>query len=148
MALVLCPLLLAAAATAGVSVVFSISFNFANVIVLPLLLGIGVDSGVHMVHRYRESSTRIDASSSAETAGRSLLGTSTAQAVFFSALTTIASFGSLALSSHVGFSSLGKLLVIGVTLTLVCNLVVLPALIAYRENAGREPATDSARAET
>jgi len=148
MALVLCPLLLAAAATAGISVVFSISFNFANVIVLPLLLGIGVDSGVHMVHRFRESSTRMDGSGSAETAGRSLLGTSTAQAVFFSALTTIASFGSLALSSHVGFSSLGKLLVVGVSLTLVCNLVVLPALIALRENAGRAPATDGARAET
>jgi len=135
MALVLFPLLLAAAATAGLSIVFGISFNFGNVIVLPLLLGIGVDSGVHMVHRFRAGSARVDASGSAESAGRGLLGTSTAQAVFFSALTTIASFGSLALSAHVGFSSLGKLLMIGVTLTLVCNLVVLPALLALRRTS-------------
>jgi len=85
-----------------------------------------------MVHRFREGSARVDASGNAESAGRGLLGTSTAQAVFFSALTTIASFGSLALSAHVGFSSLGKLLVIGVALTLLCNLVLLPALIARR----------------
>ena len=50
---------------------------------------------------------------------------------------SISSFGSLAFSSHVGFSSLGKLLVIGVTLTLVCNLVVLPALIVYRARRAR-----------
>ena len=134
MALVLQPLLLAATATAGMAVVFDIDFNFANVIVLPLLLGIGVDSGVHMVHRFRESDSLQagEAGAGPAAASRALLGTSTAQAVFFSALTTISSFGSLALSPHVGFSSLGKLLVVGVAFTLVCNLVVLPALTAHR----------------
>jgi len=148
MLLVLLPLLLAAAATAALSVAFAIPFNFANVIVLPLLLGIGVDSGVHMVHRFRESSAQIDAAGAAESAGRELLGTSTAQAVLFSALTTIASFGSLALSSHVGFSSLGKLLVIGVVLMLMCNLVVLPALIARRELGVHTPEPEVTRAES
>jgi hypothetical protein len=61
-----------------------------------------------------------------------LLGTSTARAVFFSALTTMGSFGSLSLSTHPGLASLGQLLLIGVTFTLLCNLVLLPALIVGR----------------
>lgn len=129
--LVLFPLLLAASATTAAAVVFGIPFNFANVVVLPLLLGIGVDSGVHMVHRFRDAALVAPGEGGLRAdAGRGLLGSSTAQAVLFSALTTIVSFGSLALSSHTGFASLGQLLVIGVSLTLVCNLVVLPALIA------------------
>jgi predicted RND superfamily exporter protein len=54
---------------------------------------------------------------------------STARAVFYSALTTLASFGSLALSVHPGMGSMGKLLTVGIVLMLVCNLIVLPALI-------------------
>jgi len=59
-----------------------------------------------------------------------LLGTSTARAVAFSALTTIASFGSLGLATHRGLATLGQLLTLGVGFTLACNLLVLPALIA------------------
>ncbi|MCH7601005.1 MAG: MMPL family transporter, partial [Myxococcales bacterium] len=59
-----------------------------------------------------------------------VLGTTTARAVFFSALTTITSFGTLAFSSHVGLSGLGTLLTVGMSLTVICNLVVLPALLA------------------
>jgi hopanoid biosynthesis associated RND transporter like protein HpnN len=128
MALVLVPLLLAAAATAAASVVLGIPFNFGNVVVLPLLLGVGVDSGIHLVHRHRESLER----AAPATPELDLLGTSTAQAVFFSALTTMGSFGSLALSSHPGIASLGKLLLVGVSFTLICNLIVLPALVALR----------------
>ncbi|MFQ5668694.1 MAG: MMPL family transporter, partial [Candidatus Binatia bacterium] len=115
---VLIPLVLAGASTAAASVVLGIPFNFANVIVLPFLLGFGVDSGIHLVHRQRTGLR----------AGENLLETSTARAVFFSALTTIASFGSLGLSPHRGMASLGHMLTIGVCLTLVCTLVVLPAL--------------------
>ena len=102
--------------------------NFFNVVVVPLLLGAGVDSGIHLVHRHRvaiEAGERVSPE-------RELLTTSTAQAVFFSALTTMGSFGSLAFSNHMGLSSLGTLLMIGVTWTLLANLVVLPALIAGR----------------
>jgi hopanoid biosynthesis associated RND transporter like protein HpnN len=125
--LVLIPLLLAAALTTATAVLLGIHFNFANVVVLPLLLGIGVDSGIHLVHQHRALHGRELESATPET---ELLGSSTAQAVLFSALTTMGSFGSLAFSTHPGIASLGQLLLIGVTYTLLCNLVVLPALIA------------------
>jgi hopanoid biosynthesis associated RND transporter like protein HpnN len=118
-ALVLIPLALASALTVATAVLLDIPFNFADVIVLPLLLGIGVDSGIHLVHRARASREGMS----------NLLGTSTARAVGFSALTTIASFGSLGLASHRGLATLGQLLTVGVSFTLLCNLIVLPALI-------------------
>jgi hypothetical protein len=121
-ALVLIPLLLASALTVATAVLADIPFNFADVIVLPLLLGIGVDSGIHLVHR-----VRVVAESEVN-----LLATSTARAVTFSALTTIASFGSLGFATHLGLATLGRLLTIGVGFTLVCNLIVLPALIRRR----------------
>jgi hypothetical protein len=125
--LVLTPLLLAALLTGAIAAATGIAFNFVNVVVLPLLLGIGVDSGIHLVHRYR-----VSAGEHRRIGGDELLGTSTAHAVFFSALTTMASFGTLALSGHGGISSMGQLLLIGVLLMLACNLVVLPALISLR----------------
>ena len=129
--LVLSPLLLSAALTGAFMVVLGISFNFVNVIVLPLLFGIGVDCGIHLVHR-----SRIPVA-----AGEGLLGTTTARAIYYSALTTVASFGTLSFSSHSGMASLGGVLVIGMTLTVVSNLVVLPALIALRNDfaAARSP---------
>ncbi len=121
-ALVLIPLLLASALTVAAAVLAGIPFNFADVIVLPLLLGIGVDSGIHLVHRARVIG-----------GGEvNLLATGTARAVAFSALTTIASFGSLGLATHLGLATLGRLLTLGVGFTLVCNLIVLPALIRLR----------------
>jgi hypothetical protein len=123
--LVLVPLLLGAALTGAAMVVLGIPYNFVNVIVLPLLLGIGVDSGIHLVHQAEHQPD----------AGR--LGSTTARAVFYSAVTTITSFGSLAFSAHAGMASLGTLLVVGLLLVLGCNLLVLPALLAWR----RGPAT-------
>src|SRR3546814_642853 len=95
-------------------------FNFANLIVLPLLLGLGVASGIHLVMRAR-----------AERAGTALMQTSTPRAVVFSALTTIGSFGSLAISTHRGTASMGELLTIAIGYTLICTLIVLPALMAW-----------------
>jgi hopanoid biosynthesis associated RND transporter like protein HpnN len=118
--LVMVPLTLAGLLTGAISVLVGLPINFADVIVLPLLLGIGVDSGIHMVHRYR----------SATDPKTDLLATSTSRAVLWSALTTIASFGSLAFASHRGMASLGQLLTLGIALTLIANLMVLPALIA------------------
>jgi len=125
--LVMTPLVLAGVLTGAIAGLLGISFNFVNVVVLPLLLGIGVDSGIHLVHRFRVAEQSPEGASGAQ-----LLGTSTAQAVFFSALTTMASFGSLALSNHGGIASLGQMLLIGVTAMLTCNLIVLPALISRR----------------
>ncbi len=117
-ALVLTPLLLAALLTAAAAVVFGIPINFADVIVVPLLLGIGVDSGIHLVHRFRVGAP-----------SDGILDTSTSRAVFWSALTTIASFGSLGLASHQGLATLGQLLTLGVGMTLISNLIFLPALL-------------------
>ncbi|MCG8588058.1 MAG: MMPL family transporter [Proteobacteria bacterium] len=120
--LVLLPLSLGALLTVGTMVLLGIEWNFANVIVVPLLLGIGVDSGIHLVHRAVEGARR----------PTELLGTTTARAVAYSAFTTIASFGSLAFSSHRGMASLGILLVIGMLAMLFSNLITLPALLAWR----------------
>ena len=120
--LVFAPLLLSSTLTCAAIVLIDQPFNFANVIVIPLLLGIGVDSGIHLVDR----SKHMLASEGA------LLGTTTARAVFYSAITTSVSFGTLAFSSHRGMASLGIVLTIGMTFTILCNLVVLPALIEWR----------------
>jgi hopanoid biosynthesis associated RND transporter like protein HpnN len=116
-ALVLSPLALAALLTVAATVVLSQPFNFANVIVLPLLFGLGVAGGIHIVSRGRN-------------APQGILHTSTPRAVVFSALTTIASFGALALSGHRGTASMGLLLTIAITLTMASTLIVLPALLA------------------
>ena len=118
--LVLTPLLTAAVITGGVSVLAGMPLNFANVIALPLLLGIGVDSGIHIIHRYRTDLPD----------GRSILATSSARAVTVSSLTTMGGIGNLALSPHAGTASLGLLLTLGIGITLACMLLVLPALLA------------------
>jgi hopanoid biosynthesis associated RND transporter like protein HpnN len=94
-----------------------LSFNFANIIVLPLLLGIGVDSGIHLLHRLRSSAPQ-----------EALLG-NTARGVFFSALTTIASFGTLSISDHRGTASMGLLLTIGTLVVMLSTLSLIPALV-------------------
>jgi len=122
--LVLCPLLLSLLITVACMVVVNVPFNFTNVIVIPLMLGIGVDSGIHLVHRWhsRSQNTKYE-----------LLQSTTARAIFYSALTTVISFGSLAFSSHNGMSSMGTLLTIGMISTVLCNLIVLPALLEWRQ---------------
>lgn len=120
--LVFAPLVLSALLTIAASVLFNLPFNFANVIVLPLLFGLGVAGGIHLVMRERAE---------AEGGGdNAALETSTPRAVIFSSLTTIGSFGSIALSSHPGTSSMGVLLTIAIALTLTSTLLVLPALMA------------------
>ena len=117
--LVLIPLLTAAVITGGISVLAGIPLNFANVIALPLLLGIGVDSGIHIIHRFRTDLPD----------GKNILATSSARAVVVSSLTTMGGVGNLALSPHAGTASLGMLLTLGIGVTLACMLLVLPALL-------------------
>ena len=122
-ALVLSTLALGSLLTCASMVLLGMSFNFANILVLPMLFGIGVDSGIHLVHR-----ARYDAEHPEEASG-SLVETSTAGAVFYSAMTTTLSFGTLALSAHKGMQGLGIMLTIGMFWTVVANLIVLPALL-------------------
>ena len=119
--LVLIPVALAFAITAGITVLIDLPFNFANIITLPLLLGIGVDNGIHMVRRSRELSG---------TQGH-VLGTSTSRAILFSTITTLVSFGTLALSSHLGMASMGILLGVGLAVLLIVVMIVLPALLDW-----------------
>ena len=120
----LLPLILAGLYTLATKVVLGLSLNFANIIVLPLLFGLGVSSSVHMVMRRRRVMRR-----GVDDERHDLLRTSTPRAVLFSALTTAASFGSLAISAHRGMSSMGLLLTIAIAYTLVSILIVLPAIM-------------------
>jgi uncharacterized protein len=114
--LVLAPLALAGLLTLGTSAALGMSLNFANIITLPLMLGIGVAFDVYFVMRWR--------------AGRSdLLQSSTARAILFSALTTGTAFGSLAISDHPGTAEMGKLLSLALFYTLLATFLVLPALL-------------------
>ncbi|MFV1984133.1 MAG: MMPL family transporter [Thiohalomonadales bacterium] len=123
--LVLSPLLLAALFTTAVAVLLNIPFNFSNIIAIPLLFGIGVDNGIHMISRSRSGVSN----------HFHLLHTSTTRAVVLSAFTTIASFGNLGYSSHPGTASMGQLLTIGVVLTLFSTLLILPVLLAnFKKN--------------
>ena len=118
--LVLLPLLMTAILTSASTVVMNNPFNFANIIIIPLLFGLGVDGGIYIMYRLR-SPDRED----------SVLHTSTARAVFFSQLTTLCSLVSMAFTPHLGLASMGQLLAIGLILTMLCTLIVLPAF-AYK----------------
>jgi hopanoid biosynthesis associated RND transporter like protein HpnN len=120
------PLALAAVLTCASLAVLGEPFNFANVIVLPMLIGMSVDSGVHLVHRHRSEPEEED-----------VLATSTARAVLFSTLTTMLAFGSLAFAPHRGIAAIGRLLTIGVALVLLCYVVVLPAVLEWDDRRRR-----------
>ena len=115
--LVLAPLILSALLTLTVAVLLPLPLNFANIIALPLLLGVGVAFNIYFVMNWREGR-------------RLLLGSATARAIVFSALTTGTAFGSLALSAHPGTASMGDLLLISLACTLLASLVFVPALLA------------------
>ncbi|MEM8592544.1 MAG: MMPL family transporter [Pseudomonadota bacterium] len=114
---IIIPLIAAAAFAAAAAATLGIAFNYANVIVLPLIVGLGVDSGIHLALRHR----------SVRDTGQ-LFRTNTPRAVVFSGLTTIAAFGSLALSDHQGTASMGIMLAVAVFLTLATTLIWTPAL--------------------
>jgi uncharacterized protein len=116
-ALVLAPLLLSALMTLLVAVLLPLPLNFANIIALPLLLGVGVSFNIYFVMNWAAGR-------------RDPLKSATARAIVFSALTTATAFGSLALSAHPGTASMGKLLLISLGCTLLASLMFIPALLA------------------
>lgn len=127
MVLALLPMLAGMALLLGIMGWLNIPLNPANMIVLPLILGLGVDNGVHIMHEYR-----------ARTAVFSLRS-STASAVVMNSLTNIVGFGCLMLSDHRGLYSLGLVLAIGMACCLVTSLISLPALLMLRSPAPRSP---------
>ena len=115
----LIPMLLACVATTSIMVLIGLPFNFANIIALPLIVGIGVDSTLHIIHRHINH----------DGLSMNFMRTSTARGVILSTLTTMASFGNLAISPHAGTGSMGLLLSLGLSVTLISTLGCLPLLL-------------------
>jgi len=101
----------------GVMGFFGVPLNPANIMILPLVIGIGVTNGIHILNRYAEEQTP------------SILSRSTGKAVFVSGLTAIAGFGSLVLAKDRGIHSLGVVMAAGVTSCMVAALMFLPTLL-------------------
>ena len=114
--LTLVPLLLACVVTLEICVLVGLPLNFANIIALPLLLGVGVAFKIYYIMAWREGQTR-------------LLQSVLTRAVTFSALTTATAFGSLWFSSHPGTSSMGKLLAISLLTTMAAAALFQPVLM-------------------
>jgi uncharacterized protein len=121
--LTLVPLLVAGAVTLEICVLIGLPLNFANIVAMPLLLGVGVAFKIYYVTAWRSGRNN-------------LLQTSLTRAIFFSALTTATAFGSLWLSSHPGTSSMGKLLALSLVTTLAAVLLFQPALMGKPRDVG------------
>ncbi len=117
---------------AGLMGWLGVPFNPANIMTLPLVIGIGVTNGIHILNRYAEERTP------------GILSRSTGKAVLVSGLTAIAGFGSLILAKHRGIHSLGFVMASGIALCMVAGLTFLPALLAMlggRGNLIKKPGT-------
>ncbi|MCX7806709.1 MAG: hypothetical protein N3A38_16210 [Planctomycetota bacterium] len=125
----------------GVMALAGLRFNAANIFVLPLLLGIGVVNGIHLLNRFRQDGFPAIC--------KPLLGTSTGTCMLGCSLTTIVGFSVLMLNPHRGIQSLGAVMSIGMVTTLIGATVLLPAMIALvfdpRAWTGTMSSSDSAQ---
>jgi hopanoid biosynthesis associated RND transporter like protein HpnN len=115
--LALLPVFLGMLWMSGLMVLLGIPFNPANIMTLPLIIGVGVTNGIHILNRY------------AEERSPAILSKSTGKAVIVSGLTTIAGFGSLILAEHRGIESLGYVMSTGTACCMIAALTVLPATL-------------------
>ncbi|MDR3198157.1 MAG: MMPL family transporter [Planctomycetaceae bacterium] len=115
------PMILGFAMMFGLLGWLDLPLNPANMIVLPLILGIGIDDGVHLIHDYRNKGY-----------GSYRMTGSTATSILVTSLTTMVGFGSMMIASHRGLQSLGRVLVIGVTCCLITSIIILPILLLLR----------------
>jgi predicted RND superfamily exporter protein len=114
----LLPLMVGLAVLSGVMVVLRINYNFLNIMIIPMIVGIGLDDGVHFTNTYRQSRP-----------AQRLKGLMrTGRAVVLTSLTTLIGFGSITLSHYPGLQSMGMVSVIGITACLLATLVILPPL--------------------
>ncbi|MGE0387454.1 MAG: MMPL family transporter [Gammaproteobacteria bacterium] len=118
-ALALVPVLLAIVLTVGTSVLLDLPFNFANIVALPLLIGLASAFGIYLVLR-KDTGMDVDR----------LFRSSTPVAILFSALTTLASFGCLAIARHPGMSMMGVLISVALGFAIISAIVVVPAVMA------------------
>lgn len=114
----------------GVMAAIGLHFSVANIIALPLVIGIGTAFGIHLMHRCQESAREHGGVATLDDLVRSTGG-----AVVLSALTTIASFAALMLGEHGGMKSIGLAMVLGISSCLLASLLVLPALLAVLRRA-------------
>jgi hopanoid biosynthesis associated RND transporter like protein HpnN len=121
------PMLLGAVMMFGILGWLDLPLNPANMIVLPLILGIGIDYGVHLIHDYLTRPKE-----------QYRMASSTATSILITSLTTMIGFGSMMIASHRGLQSLGRVLVIGITCCLVTSIIVLPILLMFRTRKSRE----------
>ena len=117
-ALVFAPLFLTAVFVMAIAVALNMPLNMANILVVPLIFGLGVDNGIHVVERFLHDKNF-----------ESLMSSSTPRAILLSSLTTLGTFASLSLSPHQGTASIGLLLSIAVALLLVFTVFLLPVLL-------------------
>ncbi len=123
--LTLLPLLLATVVTLELCVVFDLPLNFANIIALPLLLGVGVAFKIYYIMAWRRGRT-------------ALVQSTLTRAVIFSAMTTATAFGSLWLSSHPGTSSMGELMALALVCTMAAAVLFQPALMGPPRQTARD----------
>lgn len=108
----------------GIQLLFGLKFNFYNLVVLPAILGIGCDNGVHLAHRYREE-------------GRKSMWevlSSTGQHITIGSFTTMLGFAGLLFTNHPGLQSIGIMAVVGIGMTLLSALTFLPAAVQFLED--------------
>ncbi|MBC8097548.1 MAG: MMPL family transporter [Akkermansiaceae bacterium] len=134
--LALIPVVIGSIWLGGMMAFFGVPLNPANIMTLPLVIGIGVTNGIHILNRFAEEQTP------------GILAKSTGKAVFVSGLTTIAGFGSLILAKHRGIHSLGAVMAVGVTTCMIAALTFLPALLNLmqrRDRKTKRPSAENAR---
>ncbi|MBN2602017.1 MAG: MMPL family transporter, partial [Candidatus Marinimicrobia bacterium] len=117
------PLLIALIWMVGFMGLTGVQFTLLNIMAIPLILGIGIDDGVHILHRYR-----IEGPASVNTVFRS-----TGKAIIITSLTTMLAFGSLVFATYRGFGSMGLAMFIGVGICLIATVSILPAIMAIIE---------------
>lgn len=130
-AIILSSLAITTTLTFAVMELIGLSLNMANVLVVPLILGLGIDSAIHVAHRYMVLGD-----------SNSFIHSSTPRAVFLSAVTTVATFASLMSSSHQGAASLGQLLAIAIPIMVVVTFTLIPSLLELIPSASRREATN------
>lgn len=132
-AIILVSVLVGSVFTFGFMLLFNIPLNFANIIGLPLLLGIGVDSGIHISDRFHQE----------QGSNRNIFTTSSSRGVIVSSLTTICSIGNLAFSSHTGTASMGLLLTVGLASMMISTMMILPAFLIWQNSLTGKTSDDT-----
>ncbi len=119
-ALAILPLFVSVIWMVGTMSLLKLKFNLVNISILPIIIGIGIDDGIHIVHHYLED------------AHRNIINTAkiTGRAVVITSLTTVVGFGSLLFADYPGLASVGTVAILGVSYALIASITVLPALLS------------------